>query len=564
MKKFLLLITLFLITTALGYSQSQRLVMFEEFTQASCGPCAQQNAVFDPLLLNNLDKATSVRYHTSWPGVDPMWQQNPVDVAARVTYYNVNAVPFCFMDGVAPTGPNYTGAPANVTQSTIDAEYAVPSSFNLSMYQYLSAGQDSIYVNMLGQCTQAASGTLVAQLVIIEKHIHFSTPPGTNGETDFYNVMKKMLPTAAGTTLPSSFQPGDYFIIQGAWKLANIYSMSQLSAVGFIQNNAGKSILQSANSSDSIPLTMPFNNDVQLMGTSNVSTTNCSGTVAPMVTIRNNGNHNVTSMTIKYLVNGGAPATYTWNGNLGTLKQTTISLPTYNFTPEATDALIIYADQVNNVPDEYPFNDTTKINIVTPPPTTTYALLGVRTDSLPQQISWALRNSYGIVIDTSTPYTLPLHFYTDTLHLNGQDCFTFTIHDSGGDGICCNHGSGVYQIKSATGTIIKQGGSFGYYESTELTNWLASIEQFEKSSLKVYPNPFSGEAKVTFYLMNPEDVILTLYNATGQLVRSYDKGNFPAGNQECTIDANSLPTGIYMLKLQAGSQTNIFKISVNN
>jgi hypothetical protein len=33
--------------------QSQRFVMFEEFTNASCGPCASQNPAFDALLSAN-------------------------------------------------------------------------------------------------------------------------------------------------------------------------------------------------------------------------------------------------------------------------------------------------------------------------------------------------------------------------------------------------------------------------------------------------------------------------------------------------------------------------------
>jgi hypothetical protein len=443
MKK-LILFTLFFATAALGFSQSQRLVMFEEFTQASCGPCAQQNAVFDPLLLNNLDKATSVRYHTSWPGVDPMWSQNPTDVAARVTYYNVNAVPFCFMDGVAPTGSSYTGAPANVTQAMIDAEYAVPSPFTISMFQWLSSGNDTIFVNMVGQCTQAFSGALVAQLVIIEKHIHFTTPPGSNGETDFYNVMKKMLPTAAGTVLPTSFQPGDYFIVQGSWKLANVYSLSQLSAVGFIQNNTNKTVQQAGNSTDSIPLTMPYNNDVQLMSASNISPTNCSGSVAPVVTIRNNGNNTVTSMTINYTVNNGNLATYTWNGSLATLQQTVVSLPAYNFSVLPTNKLLIYTDLVNNVQDQYPKNDTTTATIVTAPATTNYALLYLHTDTLPHATTWNLKNYLGTVIDSGGPYSIRNHTYIDTVHLNGGGCYTFTIYDTTGAGICCVHGNGGY------------------------------------------------------------------------------------------------------------------------
>jgi hypothetical protein len=556
---------LFLATAVLGFSQSQRFVMFEEFTQASCGPCAQQNPAFDALLTTNASKCTSIKYHTDWPGVDPMNAQNPTDVATRVTYYTVTGVPYALMDGSPVTGPNYVGAPANLTQAKIDAEYAIPSTFNLSMYHYLSAGNDSIFVTMLGQCTQDVSGTLVAQMGVIEKHIHFNSPPGSNGEKDFYNVMKKMLPDASGTVLSSSFQTGDYFITQGAWKLGIVYDMSQLSAVGFIQNNANKNIQQGANSSTT-PLTMPFNNDVQLMTATNYSSTNCSGSVAPVITLRNNGNNTVTSMTIKYFVNSGTPATYTWTGNLPTLKETVVSLPAYTFTPLASDTLKIYSEQVNNVTDEYTKNDTVTVTFISPPITTkNFALLFLRTDNAPQETTWDVRNSSGTVIDSGGPYSLATHSYHDTVHLDGMGCYTFTIYDAGGNGICCTNGQGIYQLSTSAGTVIKLGGTFGSSEFTELKmDWPAAVEKFETTSMKVYPNPFSGEAKVTFHLLNPENVVLNLYNSTGQLVRSINKGSFPAGDQECTMDAGNLSTGIYMLKMQTGAQVHICKVSVIN
>ncbi len=191
MKKLILFI-LFFSTAVLGFSQSQRLVMFEEFTQASCYYCGLDNPAFNALLDANSSKCTSIKYQTSWPGYDPMNLQNPVDVAARVSYYNVSGVPDVIMDGTNE------GTPPAVTQAMIDAEYAIPSPFTISMYQWLSTGNDTIFVNMLGEATSAASGSLVAQIGVIEKHIHFTNPPGDNGETDFYNVMKKMVPTASG------------------------------------------------------------------------------------------------------------------------------------------------------------------------------------------------------------------------------------------------------------------------------------------------------------------------------------------------------------------------------
>src|SRR3954466_13330791 len=112
MKKITLSLALAL-SAGFVFGQSQRLVLAEEFTQASCPPCASQNPAFNALLTSNASKITLIKYQTSWPGVDPMNAQNPGEVAARVTLYGVSGVPDSPMDGVEQTGSSYTGAPAN-------------------------------------------------------------------------------------------------------------------------------------------------------------------------------------------------------------------------------------------------------------------------------------------------------------------------------------------------------------------------------------------------------------------------------------------------------------------
>src|SRR5689334_4310145 len=132
MKKVLLLVSL-LITTMTLFA-SQRIVMIEEFTNASCPPCAAQNPAFNTLLTANPTKIVELKYQTNWPGVDPMNAQTQnLGVGTRVTYYSVTGVPNAFYDGVAFTGASYVGAPANATQTTIDNEYAVASNFDMNL-----------------------------------------------------------------------------------------------------------------------------------------------------------------------------------------------------------------------------------------------------------------------------------------------------------------------------------------------------------------------------------------------------------------------------------------------
>jgi hypothetical protein len=242
--------------TALSlHAQSQRLVLIEEFTQASCWPCANANPAFNTLLDNNTSKAISIKYQVSWPGVDPMNAQYAAPVSARVNYYAVNSVPYAIMDGDAVSGPSYTGYPGNCTQSMINAEYALPSPFTVNVSHTLNAAQDSIFITAAITATQNYTGVsfLRAHIVLIEKHIHFTTAPGSNGEQDFYNVCRRMYPHQAGTGLPLTWTSGDDSVINIKAAIPSyIYDVDQLAVVAFVQDNGSKQVLQAAYSNSPV------------------------------------------------------------------------------------------------------------------------------------------------------------------------------------------------------------------------------------------------------------------------------------------------------------------------
>ena len=66
-------------------AQTTRLVLAEEFTQASCPPCASQNPAFNNILNTNGTKVVAIKYQTSWPGVDPMNAQTHTIILPRFT-----------------------------------------------------------------------------------------------------------------------------------------------------------------------------------------------------------------------------------------------------------------------------------------------------------------------------------------------------------------------------------------------------------------------------------------------------------------------------------------------
>jgi len=67
-----------------------------------------------------------------------------------------------------------------------------------------------------------------------------------------------------------------------------------------------------------------------------------------------------------------------------------------------------------------------------------------------------------------------------------------------------------------------------------------------------YPNPFNPTTNISFSLVQKSDYTLTIYNVSGQVVKSF-AGTHEAGTYEETWDANNNASGVYFYKLVAGN-----------
>ena len=327
MKKITLLALL--ITTTVVMAQTQRFVVFEEFTQASCGPCASQNPAFNALLASNSTKTIGLKYQTSWPGFDPMNLHNPTEVATRVTYYGVSGVPYCRMDGsTEPTGSAYAGAPANVTQNMINTRYAITSPFEVTVSHTVNNALDSAFITVVvknvsgSTLTSGSAGSLKLHVIIAEEEINFNSAPGSNGEKDFYGVMKKMVTTDAGLAMADSWtnnqtQTFTYDVALPSY----MYNLGEVAIVSFVQENTTKEILQGDYSA---PQPLPSNAlDAGISDISLPLTSYCQSSWTPQIEVTNYSTPNLTTMEVWYAVNGGTPVMTTWTGSLTTGQKTT-------------------------------------------------------------------------------------------------------------------------------------------------------------------------------------------------------------------------------------------------
>ena len=233
--------------------------MLESFTSSTCGPCVAGNQNTSAVLAAYSDDQYSMlKYQMSWPGSgDPYYTLEGGD---RRTYYNVNAVPDFILDGNV-----WQGNSSSVTGSQIDAVMANPAFVSLSSYHVMD-GQTidfTVSINPLGDF----AGPLTLYSAVFEYMTYNNV--GSNGETQFSKVMKKMVPGSTGFSL-GSLTDGQTVVenfshtFQGSYTLPpdannpidhmtqhSVEDFSNLGVVTWIQDDATKEILQSTVSVES-------------------------------------------------------------------------------------------------------------------------------------------------------------------------------------------------------------------------------------------------------------------------------------------------------------------------
>lgn len=78
-----------------------------------------------------------------------------------------------------------------------------------------------------------------------------------------------------------------------------------------------------------------------------------------------------------------------------------------------------------------------------------------------------------------------------------------------------------------------------------------------------YPNPFNPSTQITYQLNSPEQVTLSVYSLTGQKVQTLVNGEMKqAGSHTISFDAENLASGVYVYRLQTGSQSLTRKMTL--
>lgn len=548
MKKFLSLLTLSLII-GIGFinAQNQRTVVLECFTSTTCGPCASANPALDNLINNNADKLIAIKYHVNWPAAgDPMNLHNPGDVSSKVSFYSINAVPYSVGDGT------WVGNSSSVSQAMINQWAAVDSPIDMRMTHYFNAAQDTMFVVVMGRASSAInSNSLKLNISVIEKTMEYASAPGSNGERIFHNVMKKLLPSAAGTSI-AAMEAGDYFAYKYSWALANVMNVSELTAVAWLQDGTTKQMIQGCKSSDDV---QPFfAKQAKISKLDHTKKTICSSSVNPDIYVTNFGSETINSLAVNVSVNGTSIADLTWQGNIDFGKTAKINFGELNFADVETlenNEMIFEITQINGAADEYAPGTYRYAFDEAPVVVNKTLKLSIRTDDEPQNITWDIvKTSNGEVVVSGGPYEEPHKVYSENIELVDDDCYMFTIYDAGGNGMA--GGNGLYGIKVGSQTIIS-GNDFTDKESNEFYfTKNDGVAENIGNDAHIYPNPSNGFITVDVEGMN----VLTVYNTTGQMV--YNQSI----NDKTTVDLSKLEKGTYLMVLTTKDGKNTKQVIV--
>ena len=338
----------------------------------------------------------------------------------------------------------------------------------------------------------------------------------------------------------------------------NIFTQDQKDRMTTIMNNAARrNSLRTSTKNLTIPL---FANDAEIkIEGSNcvINTQNASCKILPppankQVAIYNRGTSSLTSLTLNYTINGGTNQIYTWTGTLTQHESAIVTLPNTNFY----GTLNVSIGTTNGGSDQRVSNNTATATFIAPsiPENynfTTYTFT-LQQDKWGSETKWNLKDGAGTTLYTGGPYTnevtLPA-IITQTWTLASNQCYTFTINDSEGDGICCGteNGDGYFNIKSADRTIeILSGAEFDSGKYKSFTTNTLGINEFETSeAIYLYPNPTKGTLNIripnNFGLPNS----FTLSNLLGQKISQ----KVVSKETDLTISTSALSNGVYFITL---------------
>lgn len=223
---------------------SQRTVLLEDFANVSCTPCLTSNKIIRSVLNSyGSDEVVSIKFPTNFPSpVDPMYLSAKEFCDYRMSLYNILFAPTIILDGVVRPTPT----DSNKVKSDLNNRLAVESNFKIDVTKTIITGGLLVEVDIKVKNKNTLNlDQMFLRFAIVESEVIYDQAPGSNGETEFYDVLRTLYPSNEGVAI-SLLGPSQTFHYENA--LDTLWNINHLEVVSFIQSSANREVLQTGSS----------------------------------------------------------------------------------------------------------------------------------------------------------------------------------------------------------------------------------------------------------------------------------------------------------------------------
>ena len=250
------------------------------------------------------------------------------------------------------------------------------------------------------------------------------------------------------------------------------------------------------------------------------------------------------TLTVDFTDTSTGATSWEWDVDGDDIVDYTEQNPTHVYGPGTYDVTLTVSDGTNTLTNVFANHIVFESEIVN----TTQVNLELFTDAWCEETTWEFRDSAGAVLYSGGPYQTDVEDFTlfnETFDVSLDECYTFEIVDSYGDGICCFSGDGYYELTTDDGTVIVNGGAYGFGEETYISNETLSVDEFSASSIRVFPNPASEILQIKVQGQALPDAY-SIYNILGQTI-SQKKIN---SLTDLDVRVQDFDNGMYFIKIE--------------
>lgn len=538
--------------TIVSTQPENKKAILEEFTGIHCVYCPQGHAIAEAIINNNPGNAFAINVHVggyATPGAGEPDFRTPFGTAIAnqtgLTGYPAGTVNRHNFPGFEMGNAGTTAMGRGQWTAAANQIIASPSYLNMAVEASIDVNTRELTVHVESYYTDdSPASTNLLNVALLQNHTYGPQVGGNSGNN--YNHMRRLVNLITGqwgdevtTTSQGSFVDRTY-----TYTIPEDYNgipadISEMQIVVFMTETHQEII--SGNGTFPTYSGLANSNDLAVNSLNDIDS-QCSGMIMPVVEIQNRGQENITSAVIEYSINGESH-TYNWSGDLSSYQKETIELPEVSYTVQDNNTL-----EVSVPTDEDNDNNTMTTTFERAAISTSSLTLNIHTDGYGSELRWNIKDSSGTTIQQGGPYgnnqTLEI-----PIELDAQDCYTFNLMDTYGDG-----GGPVSLVDSNDNIIYTTTGTYATGESVNFSNGLLAVEDVNANSFSIYPNPSDG--MVNIVTKNSNNTI-EVYDLNGKKV-------YQNTNSQKTVNLNlsSLNAGVYLVKVSDGKSISTKKLII--